>query len=205
MKTRELNHQQKESVLDVLCELSDLLRAAGVEENRLRAELLVSEGIRCPRLELPLVYNDPVPSDQATRISDWGARVASGEPIQYVLGWTSFRGHRIRTDRRALIPRPETEELVSHVLTSASARPHASLCVADVGTGTGCISIALCLECASMRLLGLDTEEDALSLARENRDAHGLISRIDFVRSDLLESVVDCSLDYVVSNLPYIT
>ena len=98
----------------------------------------------------------------------------------------------------------ETKKLISHVLASASACPNGSLCVADVGTGTGCISIALCLECASIQLLGLDTEEDALSLAQENVEAHGLISRIKLIQSDLLESVEDCSLDYVVSNLPYV-
>lgn len=132
-------------------------------------------------------------------------RLATGEPLQYVLGDVDFMDLILKTDPRALIPRPETERLVETVL---DCRPlwdrGPSPVLADVGTGTGCIALALASKRQAARYLALDISRPALDLARENAIRLGLASRIEFVEGDLLEGVPAASLDAVVSNTPYV-
>lgn len=179
-------------------ELRDLLEE--VEDGGVCAEWIVEELAGVPRLELSMRRGMGVEADRVERARDWAGRVAGGEPIQYVLGWTSFRGHRIRTDPRALIPRPETEELVSRVREKILGRA----LVVDVGTGTGCISIALALEEPAVSLLAIDREAGALGLAAENVAVHGLEKRVRLRQGNLLSGVADGVFDIVVSNPPYV-
>ena len=109
-------------------------------------------------------------------------RLLKNEPIQYVLGYTEFYGRQFKTDARALIPRPETEELVDYILAqgvSAKSR------IMDIGTGTGCIGITLALE-AHCKVFAIDVDIDALNLAREN--AAALSAEISFIQADILTS-----------------
>lgn len=123
---------------------------------------------------------------------------AAGEPLAYVLGETSFRLLSIRCDRRALIPRPETEGLVDLVLAR---RPGGM--VLDVGTGTGCIALSLRHEGRFDRVIALDRSEAALELARENAVELGL--SLHLVRGDLTTPIADRSVDVLVSNPPYLS
>ena len=172
--------------------LIDWLRAA---PDRTAAEWLAAAVLDWPRLRLPERHDEPVPA----RLEALGARLFAGEPLQYILGHTSFRGHTIKCDSRALIPRPETEALVQRVL------PRACGTGADVGTGTGCVGLSLLLESADpdLRLILVDQSRDALDLAEENAALLG-IDRVGFRRADLLAGQPESSLDFVVANLPYI-
>jgi release factor glutamine methyltransferase len=127
-------------------------------------------------------------------------RRAAGEPLAHVTGWAGFRHLSLRSDRRALIPRPESEGLVDLLLQR--------LCVgvvADVGTGTGCIALSLAVEGAFTRVIGVDSSDEALALARMNSKLLGGPARVDFVRADLCTAFRAGSLDALISNPPYLT
>ena len=126
-------------------------------------------------------------------------RRASGEPLAYVTGRAGFRHLLLRADRRALIPRPETEQLVDLVLKVAPAGR-----IADVGTGSGCIALSLATEGRYREVLATDRSAAALSLAAENRAEVGARA-VRLVRGDLTEPVAAASLDALVSNPPYLT
>jgi release factor glutamine methyltransferase len=151
-------------------------------------------------------------SDQAERVlraDEWPrwqemvARVLRHEPVQYILGETEFMGWRLRCDRRALIPRPETEALVDAVLAGepAGSTPR----VIDVGTGSGCVAIALAKALPGATVVAIDRDADALALARENVALHGLGERVTLRQGSLLEGCAPGSADLVVANLPYIS
>lgn len=126
-------------------------------------------------------------------------RLLNQEPIQYVLGHTEFYGRRFKTDHRALIPRPETEELV-HWILSNNISPEAY--ILDIGTGNGCIAITLSLE-TGCKSIALDLDPQALALTGEN--AWSLGAEIDLVKADFLTDQPQLpGLDIIVSNPPYI-
>lgn len=128
-------------------------------------------------------------------------RLLGGEPIQYVLGWCDFCGIRIKCDRRALIPRPETEWMVQRLIDSNL--PDANR-ILDLGTGTGCIAIALANAFPNAEVIGVDISEQALTLARENAGNAGL-TNINFMKGDITSLNLDGSFDIIISNPPYIT
>lgn len=140
-----------------------------------------------------------IPSAEA-RESYYAAivRRAAGEPLAYVTGLAGFRHLTLRSDRRALIPRPETEGLVELVLANG-----ATGSVVDVGTGSGCIALALADEGRYDLVVGLDRSREALSLAEENRARTGLM--IQLVQGDLLEAFGENGVGTIVSNPPYLT
>ncbi|MBP7828829.1 MAG: peptide chain release factor N(5)-glutamine methyltransferase [Kiritimatiellae bacterium] len=192
-------------VADILFSAARSLEAAGLDEARLKAEWALSRALGFPRLEWPLRFREAVPASALSAFESYVRRLAGREPLQYVLGDAEFMGLVLKTDRRALIPRPETEFLVETVLEypplwAANRRP----VVADVGTGTGCIALALASKRPGARCLARDSSPAALDLARENAAALGLEGRIEFEEGDLLEGVPPGSLDAVVSNPPYV-
>jgi release factor glutamine methyltransferase len=139
----------------------------------------------------------PVPSEWAAKFLAAIRRRASGEPLAYVSGWCGFRHLTLRADRRALIPRPETEGLVDLVLARVRGG-----CVADVGTGSGCIALSLATE-GSFEVVAIDRSPEALALAEENWRLTG--GRVSLVRGDLCAPLRPGSLDALVSNPPYLT
>jgi release factor glutamine methyltransferase len=140
----------------------------------------------------------PVSPAHAERFHAAVLRRAGGEPLAYVSGRAGFRHLELRADRRALIPRPETEGLVELAL-SRGRRGTA----ADIGTGTGCVALSMRQEGAFDRVTGVDSSREALSLAHENAVAAGL--DVTWVLGDLTTSLGDASVDLLVSNPPYLT
>ena len=140
----------------------------------------------------------PIEHDRAEVFLDAVRRRAAGEPLAHVTGRAGFRHLTLASDRRALIPRPETEGLVELILACAPAGR-----VADVGTGSGCIALSLAAEGSYEQVIGLDISADALDLARENRARTG--TRMALVRGDLCAPLAAGSLDALVSNPPYLT
>jgi release factor glutamine methyltransferase len=147
---------------------------------------------------------DPLPPGSSERFRGLLARRERREPLQYLTGEQEFRGLAIRVDRRVLVPRPETEELVDAVLRWPLRR---GARVADLGTGSGCIAIALTLARPDWVVAALDRSEDALQVARENAARHGVDGRISFRAGDLAAPPEEwaSALDVVVSNPPYVS
>ncbi|MEO8069465.1 MAG: peptide chain release factor N(5)-glutamine methyltransferase [Flavobacteriales bacterium] len=130
-------------------------------------------------------------------------RLRTGEPLQYVLGEIRFSGLRLRVDPRVLIPRPETEELVSRIVAHCAGR--APKRILDIGTGSGCIALALKQAFPTAEVVGADVSEDALNVARTNASASGL--QVSWVQADALNSTFADLLgpvDLIVSNPPYV-
>lgn len=176
------------------------------QEAQVQAEILVEEalGIRAPGLALRRA--EPVDEAVVARLRRDFCRLAAGEPVQYVVGHWPFHAIELKTDRRALIPRPETEELVERVLKSAQWRE--ARAVADIGTGTGAIALALAAaarrEGRSVAVTAVDLSPEALSLARENAQALGLSEAVTFVEGNGASVLAPGGFDLVVSNPPYI-
>lgn len=187
------------------------LEGKGVPDARVAAELLVARLLGCGRGFLSPRLAE-TPSEKYVEAMRRGlARLAKGEPVQYVLGEWDFRSLTLGCDRRALIPRPETEELVTRVLAFLRARatvpsPPPPPVVVDVGTGTGCIILSLAKEFAGdAAFLGIDVSSDAVELARENAARCGLADRVKFAVADGLDDFDEPeSIDVIVSNPPYI-
>ena len=159
--------------------------------------LIVMEDVGKVTLDKDLIENYPL----TELVNKAVERLLGGEPMQYVLGWCDFCGIRIKCDRRALIPRPETEWLVQR-LTDGNL-PDVNR-ILDLGTGTGCIAIALANAFPNASVIGVDISEQALALARENAENAGL-DNIHFMEGDMTALNLDGSFDIIISNPPYIT
>lgn len=173
------------------------LQAAGVSDPRREARRIwqdLMEGRGVTLLERDAVVD---PAD-ITRMEGAVARRAAGEPLAHVTGLIGFRRLTLRSDRRALIPRPETEGLVELMLARQGDGR-----IVDVGTGSGCIALALADEGRYRSVTAVDRSSEALSLAAENARLVG--HRIDLVQGDLLQAIAPGSMDAVVSNPPYLT
>lgn len=192
-----------------------VLQAAGVADPRREAEELYAAVVCGATSAAWLDRERPVAPSVRTRFREAAARRAEGWPQAYAVGRANFRGHWLRVDRRVLIPRPETEGLVELVVRWAGraspgtvAPPHRRNAlpplVADVGTGSGAIAIALALEAPVSGIIAIDQSNEALSLAIENAAALGAKERISFRRGHLLEPLFGEPVDVVVSNPPYV-
>lgn len=193
---------------EVLCKTVDYLDGKGVPEARIAAELMVARLLGVGRGFLTGVL-DKEASDRLLDAMRRGmARLAAGEPVQYVLGEWDFRRLTLKCDRRALIPRPETEELVTRVLDYLSALPKDGgdlPLVVDVGTGTGAIALSLADEFPAARYIATDVSGDAIALARENAERCALAEKVVFAVTDGLDEFDEPqSVDVIVSNPPYI-
>ena len=168
-------------------------------------ELLLARLLRCKRLELYLRFDAELTERHLEAMRRGIRRLAQGEPVQYVLGETEFMGRPFKVDRRVLIPRPETEELVQRVLDCAPVWAPEQPVAVDVGTGSGCIAVSLALARPAARVIGLDTSAEALEVARANAAALGVAERAVFAAAELSEVLEPETADAVVANLPYVT
>ena len=190
---------------DILRLSAEYLVQKGVPDAQVAAEFLVARLLNCGRGFLsPRLDETPDPK-YVEAMRRGIARLAAGEPVQYVLGEWDFRSLTLKCDRRALIPRPETEELVTRVLAFAKGYAVPRPFVVDVGTGSGCIILSLAREMTDGIFLGLDISADAVSLAQENAARCGLAERVKFAVADGLDDFDEPeTVDILVSNPPYI-
>ena len=179
---------------------ADRLEAAGSETPRLDAELLLGHATRLTRTDLYADFARPLGPDETTTLDTLLARRERHEPVAYILGEWGFRRLTLRTDARALIPRPETEIVVERCLALLQGRDAPT--VLDVGTGSGAIALAIADEYPGARVTATDTSTDALALARENAERTGLAITLE--RSDVLAAFPAGPWDLVVSNPPYV-
>ena len=176
------------TVLEILNRTKVFFEKKGVPDARLDAEYIISHGLGMKnRMDLYLNFEKPLTAAELDTLRPLVARRANREPLQHIVGDTSFRGHIIKCDPRALIPRPETESLVDMAIERLKGVE--SPFIVEVGTGTAAISIACAKEIAGAKVLATDISEEALSLARENAQANGLNEELTFAQGDLLDAV----------------
>ena len=207
------------TVLEILNRTKVFFEKKGVPDARLDAEYIISHGLGMKsRMDIYLNFEKPLTAAELDTLRPLVARRANREPLQHIIGDTSFRGFIIKCDPRALIPRPETESLVD--MAKERLKGIETPFIVEVGTGTGAISIACAKEIACAKVLATDISEDALALARDNADANGLganaeSSNLTFAQGDLLEAAsadaiakaagnADQKIDCLIANLPYI-
>lgn len=192
------------TVLEILNRTKVFFEKKGIPDARLDAEYIISHGLKMKsRMDIYLNFEKPLTDAELNVLRQMVARRASREPLQHIIGDTSFRGFIIKCDKRALIPRPETEMLVD--MAKERLKGIDAPYIVEVGTGTGAISIACAKEIAGAKVLATDISEDALSLARENAEANALGEALTFAQGDLLDAVTgDAKIDCLIANLPYI-
>ena len=194
---------------EVIDKTSAFLEGKSVPDARVAAELLAARLLGVGRGMLAASLGTPVSEACLEAMRRGMRRLVAGEPIQYVLGEWDFRSLTLACDRRALIPRPETEELVTRVLSWLRARikanPSERPLVVDVGTGTGAIALALAKEAPEGDYLGIDISEGAVALAKENSKRTGIHENVRFIVADGLDEFDEpATFDAIVSNPPYI-
>jgi release factor glutamine methyltransferase len=187
------------------------LAARGIEAPRADAEWLLAHVLKAGRLTLLLAPERALSAPEREALADAVARRGDGEPLQHILGTQPFRGLDLAVGPDVLIPRPETEEVVDAALTVLDGLPEGTAARAlDLGTGSGCIALALAQERPGLRIMAVDASEAALAVARDNARRNGLAERVGFVSGDLyaaLEPTREISRGFhlIVSNPPYLT
>lgn len=198
------------TIREAFVEASSFLRRHGVDEAPLNGELLLQHVLGWSRTRLLLNWQDPFPAEQELYWQKVLSRRASGEPVQYIIGSEGFYGLTLKVTSAVLIPRPETEILVQEIINRGRRLWPLGLSqpplLADIGTGSGAIPVAVAVHCPAWRLAGVDISPAALQVAVANSETHGVAERISFYEGDLLEPLLGNRItpDIVVSNPPYI-
>jgi release factor glutamine methyltransferase len=183
----------------------ETLTSAGIASSRLTAETLLMFVLNCDRAHLIAHHERVLTENEASRFDAALAMRLRGVPTQYVTGHQEFWGMDLIVSPAVLIPRPETEHLVEAALELARAKPAPR--IVDVGTGSGCVALALAKELPRAEIHAVDTSPDALKVARTNATRHGLQERVHFEEGDLLGAFSHDTtrFDFVVSNPPYVS
>ena len=188
------------TVLEVLQSTAAYFKKRGIENPRLNAEHLLAHSLGRKRLDVYLEFERDLAEPELAPLRELVRRRGQNEPLQHLLGTVEFCGNIFLCDKRALVPRPETEEFVGLVESRIVNRESR---IVDLGTGSGVIALSLAKKIPEAEIVATDIADEALLLARENAVQLG-IARVQFIKSDLLENV-DGKFDLIVANLPYIS
>jgi release factor glutamine methyltransferase len=178
------------------------LKKHKIDNPRLNAEHLLAHVLGRTRMELYLEFERIFSEAELTALRELVRRRGQGEPLQHLLGTVEFCGQTFLCDKRAMVPRPETEEFVELLIADCGSRNAER--ILDVGTGSGVIALSLAKKFPDAEISAVDISEDALALARENAERLGLTARVQFAKSDLLKNISERS-DLIIANLPYIS
>jgi release factor glutamine methyltransferase len=191
------------TVLEVLHATTAYFKKHAVDSPRLNAEHLLAHVLKRKRIDLYLDFERQLNESELAPLRELVRRRGEGEPLQHLLGTVEFCGLTFLCDKRAMVPRPETEQLVELLISNLnSGFPNPR--VVDVGTGSGVIALSLAAKFPEAEILAVDISDAALALAQENAARLSLADRVRFVKSNLLENV-DGHFHLVVANLPYIS
>src|SRR4051794_22635838 len=178
------------TVLEVLQASTDYFRKRNIESARLNAEHLLAHVLGRKRIELYLEFDRALTDAELAPLRELVRRRAEGEPLQHLLGTVEFCGQVFACDKRALVPRPETEELVELVLQECTTRSAVTgirtFNIIDIGTGSGVIALSLAAKLPEAKIKAVDISADALSLAKENADRLQVNGKVEFSNGDLL-------------------
>jgi release factor glutamine methyltransferase len=195
------------TVLSMLEWATDYFKKKEVPDPRLSIEWLLADTLEVKRLDLYLKFDRPLTKSELDVLRNKIQRRSLHEPLQYITGYTDFHGCRICVNPSVLIPRPETEQLVDIILTDQKKRIEQELDILDIGTGSGCIPVALARAAPSWNFIAIDNSEEAIAIARKNASLNR--AEIRFIREDIYNlqnhnAFIDKSFDLIISNPPYI-
>ncbi|CAN5154544.1 peptide chain release factor N(5)-glutamine methyltransferase [soil metagenome] len=200
---------QKEDLWTVLRMLewaTDYFKKEEIPDPRLSIEWLLADVLSCKRLDLYLSYERPLSPTELDQLRPMIKRRASHEPLQYIIGYTDFMNCRIEVNPSVLIPRIETEQLVELLLDMTASRHHEALKLLDIGTGSGCIPIAIKHKVPVWNCSGMDISREALKCAKKNSELNNF--EVAFFEGDLFKSdhpgIAGDDWDIIISNPPYI-
>jgi release factor glutamine methyltransferase len=193
------------TVLEGIQKSAEFLAKKSIESPRLQAELLLAHVLGLERMKLYLNFERALAPAEVDRFRDLIRRRGQREPLQHIVGSTSFCGLEIAVNRHVLVPRPETELLAEAgwtFLSTLNPQPSTAL---DFGTGSGCLAIALAVKSPGARVHALDLSADALEIAKQNAARHQVLQRIQFVCGDGFAALPEGSrFDLIISNPPYV-
>jgi release factor glutamine methyltransferase len=198
------------TVLDIIKSSTELLAKKNIANPRLNVELMLCEVLDCDRVKLYLDFEKPLTKNELDLYREWFKRRLNHEPLQYITGHAYFYGYRFKVNEHVLIPRQETEILVEKVLEDIKKNPKENLSILEIGTGSGCISIALGKKLDELEMkyniVAIDISKEALDVAAYNLEKiEGSNEKISFVEKDIFEiDTFNKDIDYIVSNPPYI-
>ena len=222
------------TVLETIQRSCDFLSKKGVDSPRLQAELLLAHALKLPRMKLYLNFERQLSPAETEAMREFVKRRGQREPLQLIVGTTSFCGIEIVVNRSVLIPRPETELLAEEgwkflnqlsegrVIRDPNQKSenyigvscNSPLRALDFGTGSGCLAIALAVKCPGVEIFAVDTSAVALEVAKQNAARNKVVERIKFFQGDGLKSLLkwdsqysslrDMKFDLIISNPPYI-
>ncbi|MGC8743231.1 MAG: peptide chain release factor N(5)-glutamine methyltransferase [Verrucomicrobiia bacterium] len=216
------------TVIEVIKKSADFLAKKGIESPRLDSELIISHTLGIPRLHLYLNFNKTIPTDKTEIIKEMVIQRGKRIPLQHIIGNTVFYGFNFKIDKRALIPRPETEILVETAIELIKTKSLTNPLALDFGTGSGCIAIAIALKIPDAKVLGIDVSQEAIDLAKENVELNKVAGKVELYKSSgyeifkgetvinpqkdsagdscltIYERKEPIAFDLIVSNPPYI-
>lgn len=188
---------------DAINQGAEILRDACVPNHRLDAQTLLAFALDHDRTYLIINNKSELSEDIFQTFQSFITRREGGEPLQYITGRQEFFGLEIEVNQHVLIPRPETELLVEEVINLAKSH---SPVILDIGTGSGCIAVAIARELPNSKVFAADISFDALMTARRNANRHLSENRIAFTACDLIDAFAEQPIfDFIVSNPPYVT
>jgi len=180
-----------------------------VEGGRLAAELLLARALNCQKIELYTRFNDEPTESQRAEFRELIRQAAEHTPIAYLLGSREFYSLEFMVTPAVLIPRPETEAIVQRVIELCRSEPEHPWQILEVGTGSGCIAVAIARYAPNTRIIATDISADALAVAAQNAEKHEVQDRIRLIEADCAslthDSIPEGGFDVVVSNPPYIS
>ncbi len=189
-------------IIDLINWGSEYFGNKGIDSPRLNMELMLCDVLGFSRMEIYLNFEKPLLQKELDRLREMVIRRAKREPLQYILGYTEFYGKKIFVNENVIVPRPETEILIDSVIKNVAKEDVKN--VLDLGTGSGCITVALAEHFPDARFLAIDNNEKALSLAARNLEYHNF-GNVELKHCDILQEVPDDGkFDLILSNPPYI-
>jgi len=192
-------------VVDLLKWSKEYLSAKGVESPQIETEWMLRHVLNMSRIDIYLNHERPLSAGELAAFKKLLLERVQGVPIQYVLGYTEFMGHKFVVNPAVLIPRPETELLVEKALVLLKRAGNPEISVLDVGTGSGCIAVSIAAGCEGCRVTALDISPEALGIAKENAANNRVADKICFIEMDILNQYPAGGPFYIiVSNPPYV-
>jgi len=196
------------TIRDLMKVAIDLLQRKGIDDARLNVELLLSHALELPRISLYTSFDRPLTRPELERFRALCERRLRREPLQYIVGSTSFMGLTFQVDPRVFIPRPETETLVEQIMLRCNEHPaNVPFCIVEVGTGSGNIAVSVAKYVKNASVATFDTSDLALEVARRNAELQHVEQAIEFHRMDVFEPVDQLlrrRFDLLASNPPYV-